>query len=123
MENPFSGSIQTNSTNENQIVAETSIYDTIQEMTEEIENLTNLVNLEGETNYFQFLENQKLTDESDSHSNYNKLDHEFEGLSVKEWQQNDEIQSNFSNETDDSVFSNQETPSKVLIVNEIKLLY
>ncbi|PKY59908.1 hypothetical protein RhiirA4_483046 [Rhizophagus irregularis] len=63
-ENPFSESIQTNITNENQIVTETLIYNTTQEETEEIENFTNPVNLEGETNYFQFLENQKLTDET-----------------------------------------------------------
>ncbi|CAB4445879.1 unnamed protein product [Rhizophagus irregularis] len=102
-ENPFSESIQTNITNENQIVTETLIYNTTQEETEEIENFTNPVNLEGETNYFQFLENQKLTDESDSHSDYNKSDHEYESSSEKEWRQNDELQSNLSNESDDSV--------------------
>lgn len=87
-ENPISELNQTNSTNENQIVTETSTYDTIQEETEdteETENFTNLVNLEGEKNYFQFLETQKLTDESDSHSNYNKSENEFESLSEKEW--------------------------------------
>ncbi|CAB5388999.1 unnamed protein product [Rhizophagus irregularis] len=111
-ENPFSESIQTNITNENQIVTETLIYNTTQEETEEIENFTNPINLEGETNYFQFLENQKLTDESDSHSDYNKSDHEYESSSEKEWRQNDELQSNLSNESDDSVVFNQETLSK-----------
>jgi hypothetical protein len=43
--------------------------------------------------YSKFLENQKLTDESDFHSNYSKSDHESESSSEKEWQQDDELQS------------------------------
>ena len=58
--------IQLNNINENRIITETSMRDVIQE---ENENFT-ISGLENkEKNYFQFLESQKLTNESDFYSN------------------------------------------------------